>query len=112
MKKALTIATLILGFIAFAQVCQAESKPSASTSCVTAKQSFSFLSFTAQVEAKTTAHLFQMELKKSADKTLLFTVHYSAQIAQIANGILRVLFIAYIAFLFRQNFPLLKPQRA
>jgi hypothetical protein len=65
-----------------------------------------------EVEAKTTAHLFQMKRKKPADKTLLFTVHYSAQIAQIVNGIFRVLFIAYIAFLFRKNFPLLKPQHA
>jgi hypothetical protein len=65
-----------------------------------------------EVEAKTTAHLFQMKRKKPADKTLLFTVHYSAQITETANGILQVLFIAYISFLFRKNFPLLKPQRA
>lgn len=113
MKKALTLAVLILGFTAFAQICRAESTNSltSSTTSVSTAQSFSFLIFTAHLKAETT-YLLQLDLQKSSNETYLCTVHYSAQIAANVHLLLRILFIAYIVFLFKKNLPLLIPHHA
>ncbi len=112
MKKSLTLIALVFGMLAFTQICRAESTSLNKTESAFAKRSFSFFTFTAQLEAAATAHVFQLDLQKSADATYLFTLRYSIEIIETANNIFRLLFIVYIAWLFKKNLPLLIQQPA
>jgi hypothetical protein len=110
MKKALTLATLLFGMMTLTHVCQAESAPLSKTEAIAVNRSFLFFTFTLQSEGQNEASLFYLDLQESDDETYHFTFHYSAQVAQLTNLVLRAVFMAYIAFLFKKNFPLPKPQ--
>lgn len=112
MKKALTLATLLFGMMTLTHVCQADATPLSKTEAIAVNRSFLFCTFTLQAEGQNTASLFYLDLQESEDETYHFTFHYSAQIAELVNLLLRAVFIVYIAFLFKKNFFLLKPQHS
>jgi hypothetical protein len=112
MKKALTLAAFILGLAALAYVCQAKSTSELRSDPAGKSPSFSISVLTVEVGAKMTGSLFQMEMQKFADNTYRLRVHYSVRLAEFGHLLLRILFIAYLAFLFKKNFPLLMHQHA
>lgn len=110
MKKALTLAAFIFGFTVIAYVCQAKSTSELRSVSTVKSQSFSIAVLTVEVSAKMTGSLFQMEMQKSADKTYRLRVHYSVRAAEFGHLLLRILFIAYVLYLLKKNFPLLTHQ--